>query len=43
MTPAKVNPSAIGECHLLTIDAEGTVNTGEVKDANLTREALERI
>ncbi len=36
-------PSAIGECHLLVIDAEGTVNTGEVKDTILTRAALERI
>ena len=36
-------PHADGECHLLTIDAEGTVNTGEVADANLTRATLERI
>ena len=36
-------PAARGECHLLTIDAEGTVNTGDVKDSALTREALERL
>jgi len=36
-------PTAHGECHLLTIDAEGTVNTGEVADANLTRATLEKI
>jgi len=36
-------PTAVGECHLLVIDAEGTANTGEVKDTNLTRAVLERI
>lgn len=36
-------PTAVGECHLLVIDAEGTGNTGEVADANLTRATLERI
>ncbi len=36
-------PSAEGECHLLVIDAEGTVNTGEIKDPALTHDALERI
>ena len=36
-------PHADSECQLLTIDAEGTVNTGEVADANLTRATLERI
>jgi mannose-6-phosphate isomerase-like protein (cupin superfamily) len=36
-------PAATGECHLLTIDAEGTVNTGEVTDSALTRATLEKI
>ena len=36
-------PAAKGECHLLLMDAEGTVNTGEVNDAALTRATLERI
>jgi mannose-6-phosphate isomerase-like protein (cupin superfamily) len=36
-------PAAKGECHLLLIDAEGTVNTGEIKDSALTRATLEKI
>lgn len=36
-------PAANGECHLMLMDAEGTSNTGEVKDSNLTRATLERI
>jgi mannose-6-phosphate isomerase-like protein (cupin superfamily) len=36
-------PAAKGECHMLVMDAEGTVNTGEVKDRTLTRASLERI
>ena len=36
-------PVAVRECHLLLIDADGTVNTGEVADSNLTRAALEKI
>ncbi len=36
-------PAANGECQMLVMDADGTTNTGEVKDANLTRAKLERI
>ena len=36
-------PHADGECQLLVIDAEGTVNTGAVADEKLTRATLERI
>lgn len=36
-------PTAKGECQLLTIDAEGTSNTGEVTSSELTRATLERI
>ena len=36
-------PAAKGECHLLLVDAEGTINTGEVVDPGLTRATLERI
>ncbi|MBI1212564.1 MAG: cupin domain-containing protein [Alphaproteobacteria bacterium] len=36
-------PAAARECHMLVMDAEGTINTGEVADTNLTRETLERI
>ena len=36
-------PAANGECQMMVMDAEGTSNTGEVKDDNLTRAKLERI
>ena len=36
-------PAATGECQMMVMDAEGTSNTGEVKDSNLTRATLERI
>ena len=36
-------PAADGECHMLVMDADGTVNTGEVVDPGLTRATLERI
>ena len=36
-------PAATGECQMMVMDAEGTSNTGEVKDANLTRATLEKI
>jgi mannose-6-phosphate isomerase-like protein (cupin superfamily) len=36
-------PAANGECQLMVMDAEGTSNTGEVKDPRLTRATLEKI
>jgi mannose-6-phosphate isomerase-like protein (cupin superfamily) len=36
-------PAANGECQMMVMDAEGTSNTGEVKDASLTRATHERI
>ena len=36
-------PAATGECQMMVMDAEGTSNTGDVTDANLTRETLEKI